>query len=41
MYPERQFFYDFPEGPRKEATFYTEIPQRRVVEGQIVESEGL
>lgn len=39
MYPERQFFYDFPEGPRKEATFYTEIPQRGVEDGQIVEGD--
>jgi len=29
IFPERQFFYDFPEGPRKEMTFYTEIPQRK------------
>lgn len=36
MYPERQFFFDFPEGPRKEATFVTEIPQRRIDRGQIV-----
>ena len=39
MYPERQFFYDFPEGPRKEATFYTDIPQRNVADGQIVEGD--
>ena len=37
LYPERQFFFDFPEGPRKEATFYSEIPQRGVVAGQIVD----
>lgn len=36
MYPEFQFFYDFPEGPRKDATFYTDIPQRGVVGGAIV-----
>ena len=36
MYPELQFFYDFPEGPRKDVTFYTEIPQRGVVGGKIV-----
>ena len=35
MYPELQFFYDFPEGPRKDATFYTEIPQRGVAQGAI------
>lgn len=35
MYPELQFFRDFPEGPRKEYTFYTEIPQRGVAQGQI------
>lgn len=35
MYPELQFFYDFPEGPRKDATFYTEIPQRGVKGGAI------
>ena len=37
MYPERQFFFDFPEGPRKDATFHTEIPQRRIEQGQIVD----
>jgi hypothetical protein len=36
MYPELQFFYDFPEGPRKDATFYTDIPQRGIVGGAIV-----
>ncbi|WNJ20434.1 RagB/SusD family nutrient uptake outer membrane protein [Pontibacter sp. G13] len=35
-YPELQFFMDFPEGPRKDATFHTEIPQRGVSGGQIV-----
>ena len=35
MYPELQFFYDFPEGPRKDATFYTDIPQRGVSGGAI------
>jgi hypothetical protein len=35
MYPELRFFYDFPEGPRKDATFYTEIPQRGVQGGAI------
>ena len=35
MYPELQFFFDFPEGPRKDWTFYTEIPQRGVSQGQI------
>ena len=28
IYPERQFFYDFPDGARKDATFYYNIPQR-------------
>ncbi len=36
MFPELQFFYDFPEGPRKEATFYTDIPQRGISGGAIV-----
>lgn len=36
MYPELQFFRDFPEGPRKDYTFYTEIPQRGVQQGRIV-----
>ena len=36
MYPELQFFYDFPEGPRKDYTFHTDIPQRGVVAGKIV-----
>ena len=35
MYPELQFFNDFPEGPRKDATFDTEIPQRGVSQGKI------
>ncbi|MDN5212975.1 RagB/SusD family nutrient uptake outer membrane protein [Fulvivirgaceae bacterium BMA12] len=35
MYPELQFFNDFPEGPRKDATFYTDIPQRGVAAGKI------
>lgn len=35
-YPERQFFYDFPEGPRKDFTFHTEIPNRRVSGGVII-----
>ena len=33
--PELQFFYDFPEGPRKDATFYVDIPQRGVENGVI------
>ena len=36
MYPALRFFYAFPEGPRKDFTFHTEIPQRGVVGGQIV-----
>ncbi|MCG8309043.1 MAG: RagB/SusD family nutrient uptake outer membrane protein [Cytophagales bacterium] len=35
MYPELRFFNDFPEGPRKDATFYTDIPQRGVAAGKI------
>lgn len=36
MYPELRFFNDFPEGPRKDYTFYTDIPQRGVEGGKIV-----
>jgi hypothetical protein len=39
MYPERQFFYDFPEGPRKDATFRTDIPQRGYANGEIFEKD--
>lgn len=41
FYPERQFYYDFPEGPRKEITFYSEIPQRGYdpLEGEIYDKE--
>ena len=39
MYPERQFFFDFPEGARKVATFHTDIPQRTVVGGAIVDKD--
>ncbi|WP_026777287.1 RagB/SusD family nutrient uptake outer membrane protein [Polaribacter sp. Hel_I_88] len=35
-FPELQFFNDFPDGPRKDATFYTEIPQRGVSGGNII-----
>lgn len=35
-YPERQFFLDYPEGLRKEWTFYTDIPNRKVSGGVIV-----
>lgn len=35
VFPELQFFYDFPEGPRKDATFATDIPQRGVAAGAI------
>ncbi len=35
LYPELRFFNDFPEGPRKDYTFHTEIPQRGVKQGQI------
>lgn len=34
-FPELQFFYDFPEGARKDATFRTEIPQRGFSQGAI------
>ena len=34
MYPELQFFKDFPEGPRKEATFVTQIPNRGFAGGK-------
>jgi hypothetical protein len=34
--PELQFFFDFPEGPRKDATFQVDIPQRGVQNGVIV-----
>lgn len=36
-YPERQFFLDFPEGFRKEITFYDSIPQKRTQNGQVVD----
>jgi hypothetical protein len=35
-FPERQFYLDFPEGPRKDWTFYSDIPNRRVAGGVIV-----
>ncbi len=38
-YPELQFFYDFPEGLRKDITFYTEIPNRKVFAGQVVPND--
>ncbi len=37
-YPERQFFIDFPEGFRKDITFYSEIPQRVGGGGQVTET---
>lgn len=38
-YPELRFFNDFPEGARKDATFYYEIPQRTLdASNQIIES---
>ena len=36
MYPELQFFKDFPDGPRKEATFVTDIPNRGFAGGKII-----
>jgi hypothetical protein len=35
-YPELQFFRDFPEGPRKDATFVTDIPNRGFAGGKII-----
>lgn len=37
MFPERQFFFDFPESARKDATYQTEIPNRGVSGGVIVD----
>ena len=36
IYPELQFFNDFPQGPRKDATFYTNIPLYKTVSGLLV-----
>lgn len=36
-YPERQFYYDFPEGLRKEITFYDSIPQKLTQNGVVVD----
>ena len=36
MYPELQFFRDFPEGARKDATFVTDIPNRGFSGGKII-----
>jgi len=38
LYPELQFFNDFPAGPRKTATFITDIPNLKVVNGALVPS---
>jgi hypothetical protein len=38
-YPELQFFNDFPAGARKDATFVTDIPNRGVSAGQIVDKD--
>ncbi len=38
-YPELRFFYDFPEGARKDATFAVNIPQRIVVNGLVSEKD--
>jgi len=35
-YPEKQFFYDFPDGLRKEWTFYTDIPNLKYFEGKLI-----
>ncbi len=35
-FPELQFFFDFPEGPRKDATFLLDIPNRRARRGVII-----
>ena len=37
--PELRFFNDFPEGARKDVTFFTDIPQRGVSDGAIVTLE--
>jgi hypothetical protein len=39
VYPELTFFYEFPEGPRKDATFRTDIPQRGYADGKIFERD--
>ncbi|WP_394971111.1 RagB/SusD family nutrient uptake outer membrane protein [uncultured Croceitalea sp.] len=38
-FPELQFFFDFPEGPRKDFTFLEDIPNRRVRGGVIVDRD--
>jgi hypothetical protein len=38
-FPELQFFYDFPEGARKNYTFTLDIPKRAIVNGVIVPSD--
>jgi len=38
-YPELQFFNDFPEGPRKDFTFRTDIPNRGFVNGVVVDKD--
>lgn len=35
-YPERQFYLDFPAGPRKDWTYFSDIPLYRVVGGVLV-----
>jgi starch-binding outer membrane protein, SusD/RagB family len=35
IYPEFQFFHDFPAGPRKDATFTEDIPNRSLINGVI------
>lgn len=37
LIPELTFFNEFPAGPRKDWTFYVDIPQRGVVNGVIVD----
>lgn len=37
IFPERQFFMDFPKGPRKDATFGAEIPYRTISNGVIID----
>lgn len=39
IYPELQFFNDFPEGPRKDATFTVDIPNLGIVGGAIAEKD--
>lgn len=37
IYPELQFFLDFPKGPRKDVTFGIDIPYRTIKDGAIID----